>query len=147
MADAAAPPPAEGEAVPVEGEVPAEGEEEEAPVEREKTPIPPKPKTWGSGENNKISFFNFSFLQFKCLILIKVPEKSKYNPSVRGPTPPPEPAKPLSKVYSRFDGGELPGFLEVWSRGLPKVPKVIDLDEIVNESELSKDQIKSKFAW
>jgi hypothetical protein len=47
----------------------------------------------------------------------------------------------LPKVFQRFDGGELPGFLKTWSED---GPKKVDLKEIVEESELSEDQIKSK---
>ena len=58
---------------------------------------------------------------------------------------PPVPVKVqqvLPSVFQRFDGGELPGFLKAWSND---GPKKVDLKEIVEESELSIDQIKSEW--
>lgn len=46
----------------------------------------------------------------------------------------------LPKVFQRFDGGELPGFLKSWSND---GPKKVNIEEIAEESELSKNQIKS----
>lgn len=57
------------------------------------------------------------------------------------PAAPPKVQQVLPKVFQRFDGGELPGFLKTWS---DDGPKKIDIKEIVEESELSEDQIKSK---
>lgn len=55
------------------------------------------------------------------------------------PIPPLDPTKPLPKVFERFDGGELPGFLRVW---VEETPQKIDLRAIVEDTELSIEQLK-----
>lgn len=57
------------------------------------------------------------------------------------PAAPPKLQQVLPSVFQRFDGGELPGFLKSWS---DDGPKKVDIAEIAEESELSKDQIKSE---
>lgn len=53
--------------------------------------------------------------------------------------PPLDPTKPLPKVFERFDGGDLPGFLRVWEE---ETPQKIDLRAIVEDTELSIEQLK-----
>ena len=63
-------------------------------------------------------------------------------PAKEVPAAPVKEQQVLPSVFQRFDGGELPGFLKSWSND---GPKKIDLKEIVEESELSIDQIKSEW--
>jgi hypothetical protein len=71
----------------------------------------------------------------------KSPAVSKYHVYEKPPGPP-KVQQVLPTVFSRFNGGELPGFLLSWQ---DDGPKKVDIEEIAEESELSKDQIKSKF--
>lgn len=57
------------------------------------------------------------------------------------PAAPPKVQQVLPKVFQRFDGAEMPGFLKTWS---DDGPKKVNIEEIAEESELSKDQIKSE---
>lgn len=57
------------------------------------------------------------------------------------PIPPLDPTKPIPKVFQRFDGGDTPGFLRIYE---DETPEKIDLRTIVEDTELSIDQLKGE---
>lgn len=97
-------------------EVTAEAPEEETPEVPQEAPKEiVKVKTWKSAD------------------------KPKRHERKAPPPPPLDPTKPTPKVFQRFDGGETPGFLRIW---VDEEPEKIDLAAIVEESELSIEQLK-----
>lgn len=101
--------------------------EEEVPAEEEAEDIPePEP------EPEPVS------LRLPCRIppYVKKPEVPKV-PAI----PPLDLTKPIPKVFQRFEGAEVPEFLQLHEEETPK--KRTALDDI-EETQLSKEQLKGK---